>query len=126
MQIRHIAHSRYPRVRAISALAMLVPTFLVLFAGAYFVIGYNDGAAFTEHLNRTGALYFTVTVFSTVGFGDIAPRTDLARVTTMLQMLGDLALLGIAGKVLIGAVNVGLQRSRAGETSGRRDAGPGT
>ena len=30
-------------------------------------------------LDQTRALYFTISVFSTVGFGDITPRTDTAR-----------------------------------------------
>ena len=34
---------------------------------------------FSEPLTRTGALYFTVTVFSTVGFGDITAKTEAAR-----------------------------------------------
>jgi hypothetical protein len=41
-----------------------------------------------EPLSRTDALYYTITVFSTVGFGDITPRADLARIVTMVQMGG--------------------------------------
>jgi Ion channel len=32
-----------------------------------------------------------VTVFSTVGFGDITPRSEAARIVLIVQMLGDLA-----------------------------------
>jgi voltage-gated potassium channel len=41
-----------------------------------------------EPLSRTDALYYTITVFSTVGFGDVTPRADLARIVTMVQMGG--------------------------------------
>jgi hypothetical protein len=49
---------------------------------------------FTERLDHTRALYFTITVFSTVGFGDITPRADLARIIVSIQMLLDLVILG--------------------------------
>ena len=32
--------------------------------------------SFTQPLDHTTALYFTVTVFATVGFGDIVAATD--------------------------------------------------
>jgi voltage-gated potassium channel len=51
-----------------------------------------------------------VTVFSTVGFGDIAPRSEPARVVLIVQMLGDLAVLGAGVRVLLGAVRRGRQR----------------
>ena len=52
-----------------------------------------SAASFTEPLTRTDALYFTVTVFSTVGFGDISPKSEAARVVLIVQMLADLVLL---------------------------------
>jgi hypothetical protein len=39
--------------------------------------------AFSEPLNRTAALYFAVTLFSTVGLGDIAPVSRRRAVVTV-------------------------------------------
>ena len=49
--------------------------------------GKGLGGEFTQPLTRTDALYFTVTVFSTVGFGDISPKLEAARVVLIAQML---------------------------------------
>jgi len=111
VQVRQIMHSRFPRLRAIGALAITIPMFLVLFATVYYLIAQNYRDSFTEPLSRVDSLYFTVTVFSTVGFGDIAPKLEAARIIVMVQMIGDLTLLGVIGKVLIGAVSVGVQRA---------------
>jgi hypothetical protein len=113
LQISMIMKSAYPRLRAIGALATTVPLFLVLFAATYYLIDHEQARSFTEPITRTDSLYFTLTVFSTVGFGDIAPVTQAARIVTMVQMIGDLLLLGIIGKVVLGAVNVSLQRRTA-------------
>lgn len=110
-QVRAIVRSQYPGLRAIEALAGVIPLFLLLFAAAYVLLANAQPKAFTEPLTKTSALYFTVTVFATVGFGDIAPRSDAARVVTMAQMLGDLVVLGLVVRVILGAVRVGRQRS---------------
>jgi voltage-gated potassium channel len=70
--VRAIAGSRYPGLRAERASA----------------------GSFTQPLTRTDALYFTVTVFSTVGFGDITAKSEAARVVVIVQMLADIVLLG--------------------------------
>jgi voltage-gated potassium channel len=126
-QVRAILRSAYPGLRAIEALAAAIPLFLLVFAAAYVKLDSTQAQAFSEPLSRTDALYFTITVFSTVGFGDITPRTDLARVMTMIQMLGDLVLIGLVLRVMLGAVKVGRERraaSSAGpaESSHRDDA----
>jgi voltage-gated potassium channel len=109
-QVRTIAGSRYPAVKAIEALGLIVPFYLLLFASTYFVMDRAAAANFTQPLTRTDALYFAVTVFSTVGFGDIAPRSEATRVVLIVQMLGDIALLGAGARVLLGAVRRGQQR----------------
>jgi hypothetical protein len=53
-------------------------------------------------------------VFSTVGFGDITARTDLARTLVTIQMLFNLVVVGLIAKVILGAVNVG-QKKRSAE-----------
>jgi voltage-gated potassium channel len=130
-QIRAVLRSPYPGLRAIEALAAAIPLFLLVFAAAYLRMADADAGAFSEPLSRTDALYLTVTVFSTVGFGDITPKTDLARVATMVQMLGDLLVVGLVLHVMIGAVKAGLQRRAAAqagspESSLGGDAGPAT
>lgn len=66
-QVRAIIASPFPGLRAIEALATSVPLFLVLFASSYFVMARLSPGSFSAPLTRTDALYFTVTVFSTVG-----------------------------------------------------------
>ena len=126
-QIRAILGSKYPGLRAVEALAFAIPLFLLLFALVYFKMADLHAQAFSEPLNRTDALYFTITVFSTVGFGDITPLTQPARVVTMVQMLGDLVVVGLVLQVMIGAVKAGRQRREAtagsAESSNREDAG---
>ena len=95
-----------------------------MFAVAYLRMADADGGAFSEPLSRTDALYFTITAFSTVGFGDITPRTDLARVATMVQMLGDLLVVGLVLHLMVGAVKAGLQR-RAAASAGAADSPDG-
>ena len=98
---------------------MILPLYLVLFASTYFVMERTSAASFTEPLTRTDALYFTVTVFSTVGFGDITAKSEVARVVLIVQMLADLALLGVGIRVLVGAVQRGRQRgSDTGDDTG--------
>jgi voltage-gated potassium channel len=118
-QVRTIAGSRYPGLRAFEALGLILPLYLLVFASTYFVMERASAANFTQPLTRTDALYFSVTVFSTVGFGDITPKSEAARVVLIVQMLGDLALLGAGARVLLGAVRRGQQRrSDTGDADG--------
>jgi voltage-gated potassium channel len=109
-QVKAIARSRYPGLRAAKALGLIIPLYLLLFASTYFVMERASAANFTQPLSRTDALYFSVTVFTTVGFGDIAAKSETARVVLIIQMLADLALLGAGARVLLGAVRRGQQR----------------
>ncbi|MFJ8213829.1 potassium channel family protein [Streptomyces sp. NPDC096033] len=109
-QVGAIARSVHPRLQALEAVATAVPLFLTLFASTYFLLAQDRPAAFSEPLTRTDTLYFVVTVFATVGFGDIVPVDGAARVLTTLQMVADLIMVGLVAKVLLGAVQTGLSR----------------
>jgi voltage-gated potassium channel len=115
--LRSIMRSPYPRIRAVAALATTLPIFLVLFATTYFVMSRASLESFSEPLSRLDSAYFTITVFSTVGFGDITPVTQTARTATMVQMIGDVVLVGLVAQVIVGAVRQGVRRRDAHEHS---------
>ncbi|MER6440854.1 ion channel [Streptomyces sp. NPDC001185] len=122
-EIRTIVRSPHPRLKAVEALAATLVLFLVLFASAYYLLDRAAPGSFTEPLSRTDALYFTLTTFSTVGFGDIAASSETGRVMAMLQMAGGLLLVGFAARVLASAVQAGLRRK--GSTTPETRADPG-
>ncbi|MER5436540.1 potassium channel family protein [Streptomyces sp. NPDC002588] len=109
-QVRAIARSPHPGLRAVESLAAVVTLFALLFATSYFLLERATPGSFTEPLTRTDALYFALTVISTVGFGDITARTETARVMTMIQMVGGILLVGIATRVVVKAVDTGRRR----------------
>jgi len=111
-EVRTILHSPHPRLKAVEALATTLALFLVLFADAYYLLDHSAPGSFSEPLTKTDALYFTLTTFSTVGFGDITARSETGRVITMVQMAGGLLLVGVAARVLAGAVQAGLLQRR--------------
>jgi voltage-gated potassium channel len=108
-QLRLVLGARYPALRAAEALATTVPLFLLLFASVYFVMARATPASFSHPLTRTDSLYFTVTVFSTVGFGDITATSETARLVVTAQMVLDLLALGLGIRVFIGAVQLARQ-----------------
>jgi voltage-gated potassium channel len=110
-QVRWILRSRYPGLRAVQALATSIPLFLLLFASTYVVMATISASNFSEPLTRTDALYFTVTVFSTVGFGDITAKTEAARLVVTGQMIVDLVTIALVVKVIVGAAKRGLSGS---------------
>ena len=109
VQVWSIIRSPFPGLRAIESLAISVPLFLLLFAAAYVVLATLSPASFGGHLTHTDGLYFAVTVFSTVGFGDITAKSQGARLLVTGQMITDLIILGIGAKIILGAVTRGRQ-----------------
>ncbi|MFD3472266.1 potassium channel family protein [Streptomyces sp. NPDC058682] len=105
-----ITKSPYPRLRVIEAVTAVFSLFILLFATTYFLMARSTAGIFTQALNRTDSLYFTITTFATVGFGDIAPVTQGARITVLVQVLADLLLLGVALKVILGVTQATLGR----------------
>lgn len=110
LQLRSILQAQHPALRAIEVLGTALPVFILVFASTYLTMAANESSSFSESLNHTDALYFTMTVFSTVGFGDIAPRTEVARIAVTVQMAGNFVVLGLLARVIVGAVQFTLRK----------------
>ena len=106
-QFHRIRKADLPGLRAVQALGGTIALFLVAFAAGYLSLSQAAGTYFSEPLDHTGALYLTVTVFSTVGFGDITPEDDLARIIVSTQMILDLIVIGAVVRVLTTAAKGG-------------------
>ena len=104
-EVNAIARHDQPIHRAVIALAVLIPLFVVMFSALYLITSRSNPAAFGTSMSRTQALYFTVVVLSTVGFGDITPKTDPARLLTTIQIVCDLLLIGVVVRLVLRVAN---------------------
>ena len=116
-EIERILGSRYPEVLAVEGLILSAALFLVIFATIYLVIdGLNPGS-FTEPLSHLSSHYLTLTILSTVGFGDITAVTDQARLAVMIQMALTLGFLAVTIRVFSWATKRALVRRHGPDTS---------
>src|SRR5262249_7989536 len=67
------------------AVMVIVPVLLILLG----TVGYH----FIEHLPLFDSLYLTVITLTTIGYGDIAPKTDGGRLFTIFLALGGIFML---------------------------------
>jgi voltage-gated potassium channel len=80
---------------------------VILFAAGYFLMAQADANNFSvQALTHTDMLYFTVTVFTTVGFGDITATSQTVRLLVTAHMILDLIVLGVVVRVFIGAIGI--------------------
>ena len=115
VQVPAIVRARHPILRAVEAVAVVIPLYLFIFARVYLANSLHDESAFTRPLDTTSALYFTVTVFATVGFGDIVANTNSMRLLVTLQMLLNLVVFGLVFRLLISAARRGVARKAGGQ-----------
>ena len=111
-EIRGITRAKHPMLRAGVAMAVVIPLFLIFFAWIYLNLSASDAHTFGGAMSHMTALYFTVTVFSTVGFGDITPHTDLARLVVTVQMIADLAVIAIVVRLILGVASRSVDERR--------------
>lgn len=108
-----VMRADYPAVQAIEALAAVVPIYLIGFSTGYYLIASTSAANFSEPVSRMASFYFTLSVFSTVGFGDITASTDFARAVVSVQMVGNLVIVALGGRLLLAAVRRGQARKQS-------------
>ena len=99
--IRYVVLSKYPVLTVFQALAAVVGFALVAFASVYLLMSIDHEHAFSEPLSRTDALYFSLTTATTIGYGDISAKTEVARIVVMIQMVINVVVIGVAARVLV-------------------------
>jgi len=109
--IRRILSAPLPQLKTLEALVVLLVQFICLFAGTYLLISHLDAGAFTEPLTHSSALYFTIVTFGTVGFGDITPHSDLARLLVSAQIIIDFVFIAAIIRALVAVAQASLQKS---------------
>ncbi len=112
-QVLKIMGAEHPELRAAEALAIAVPVVLIVFAFTYLSLSRAAPGSFSQPLNRVSAIYFVITVISTVGFGDITPKTDSAMILVSFQILLDLVLLVGIVRAVFFAAQVGVRRRQS-------------
>ena len=80
---------------------------------------------FSESMTRTDALYFTVTVFATVGFGDITATSEGARALVTGQMVAGIVIVGIGARIIVDAIKYGRQQQPVQQANAELDADGG-
>lgn len=115
-QLIRIEAVHNPQARMIEALCILFVMFLAIFGKLYHLISVAYPDAFSQHLSYFDSIYLSLTILSTVGFGDISPMETVSRSLVMAQMVLDLALIGVAVRVLTGAA-ARAQQARAEQQS---------
>lgn len=114
IQVPIIVKADYPILRAVEALAVTIPLFLLIFSRIYLSNSLADVGSFSQSLDHTTAFYFTVTVFATVGFGDIVATTNGMKLLVTVQMLLNLAVLGLVIRLVSSAAQKGVARKKEG------------
>lgn len=103
-QIRGVLRAEYPLARALEAAVAIFGCYIIGGSAVYYTLSAGDPASFSETLTKLDALYFCVTVFATVGFGDIVATSQAARAVVLAQMIGNLILIGLALRLLTASV----------------------
>lgn len=124
LQVPAIVKADHPILRAVVALGVVVPLYLLIFARVYLSGSLSSPASFSQPLDHQSALYFTVTVFATVGFGDIVAKTDAMRMLVTAQMLVNLILFGAGIRILVSAARRGMEQKFGAEVGGSPDDEP--
>ena len=114
-QLRSIHSSATPETRWLEALIVLGVLFVSLFARVYRVLSLSAPTSFSIPLTVIDSYFYTLGTLSTTGTGDVEPRGDLAKTFTMLQIVANLAFIGLIVRVLTGAARTAKSR-RAGSS----------
>ena len=107
--------SKHPLRTGIVALAVMITAMVAIFSLTYLSLSIDDPANFNQSLDKISAMYFTMTILSTVGFGDIVATSHPAMITVMVQMAVSLTLVTGLVRVLMTAARTAAKKRKEEE-----------
>ena len=99
-QLKGLRSGRWPVLAKVEALLTALYLLILVFATTYFIVYRLAPDQIVGIADRTDSLYFSVTVISTVGFGDIHAVGTTGRLIDPGQMIFDLVYVGAALRAL--------------------------
>jgi voltage-gated potassium channel len=97
---RRILNSTKPLVDTARTLILLLTMTVLAFASTYYALETHSPGEVRGLETKTDAVYFTVTILSTVGFGDIYPAGQTARAVATLHMVSNLVLVAVSVRLV--------------------------
>lgn len=95
-RVRAVLESARPLADAVAAIAVIFTMIIFGTASTYFALASSNPGQFEGLETKIDAAYFAVVVISTVGFGDIAPVGQAARLVTTLHIVVNVTFIGVA------------------------------
>ncbi|MCU0297416.1 MAG: ion channel [Candidatus Nanopelagicales bacterium] len=101
MLVVRVNRSAHPLRTGIVALTVMVSAMVAIFSLTYLSLSIDNPNNFNTPLDKVSAMYFTMTILSTVGFGDIVATTHPAMIAVMVQMVVGVTLITGLARVLV-------------------------
>lgn len=101
---KRVMESHQPIVHGGQAVLMILTSVVVAFSGLYYVLGTHYENQMMGVETRLDALYFTLTLTTTVGFGDVHPVGQAARGVATWNMVCNIAIIAIAVRLVMSAI----------------------
>lgn len=112
-----VNHSDRPVIEALAFLGAVGVLAIVVPASVYVATVDVAPGSFKGLETKVDGVYFTVTVLSTVGFGDIQPTSQGARILTTTHMLLSIGLLGSVFRMVSRVVGAKVTERRDDDSS---------
>lgn len=96
-----LANAKRPVLEGGILVTVMATVIILGYSWVYLGLWANEPGSFSEPLSKFSAVYFTVTVLATVGFGDITATTDTTRMVVTSQMILGLTLITVGIRLIL-------------------------